>query len=326
MKPGGHTGDPHSTHAVPLSQVFGPQSSPAAAHTAAKRIIRRIVAGPGPPCIRKKRKKKKMSNLCANPNCAQYRLQHKNLTIERLDLLREVEKFRRLHANLDTSEKLAAAVDESTGERGLTMPDGEIITSSKLKLRMQVAAECNQRLIASEKNNRLLSEEVAALKHKNEQSIAELRRLERVLSGFEKTRKFELFTDEKHRETLQANEKLAEHVENLEYKLHIMQEELDVLQQAEQRRAATASRVLIDDEDRESISAYITADGRVPAECPCKGQECSRYDQQVVMSPNPADAFSDHMLKYHKVSPCSCCAHATLTPSSACTASSLFQD
>jgi hypothetical protein len=132
----------------------------------------------------------------------------------------------------------------------------------------------------------------------------ELRRLERVLAGFEKARKFELFTDEKHRETLQINEKLAEQVENLEYALHTMQEELDVLQQAEQRRGATASRVLIDDEDRESISSYITADGRVPAACPCKGLECARYDLQVVMSPNPADAFSDHMLKYHKVSPC----------------------
>ena len=242
-------------------------------------------------------------DLCPNPNCAQYRLQHRNMTIRKLELEKELEKYRKSQSgNGSPDERRPSAIDSETGEKGMVMPDGEIITPSKLALRMQISTNSLQMLQLSEKANRQLFEENTGLKQKNEHLNTEVRRLERILSGFEKARRYEPLNDERHKETLQINEQLADQVEQLEYKLHVMQEENGVLKRYQRRQSSTASRVVINDEERDSISSYITSDGRVPPNCPCKGEECANYDLHVVMSSNPAEAFSNHMLKYHKVS------------------------
>lgn len=244
---------------------------------------------------------------CPNPTCAQYRIQHKNMTLKRLELEKELQHIRRLQSNEFNQAVAQNAVtpmrDAVTGDMGLMMPNGEIITPDKMIKRMEMAKKCMETLQASEKHNRQLMEENRILKQGNETTYNEMRRLERVLNGFEKTRRYDNFTEEKYKEAVKLNDELAEQIENTEYEMHILEEENAILKQQQHRQCATAARTVIaDDEDRASISSYITSDGRIPIQCPCDPEGCAeRYEAQVIGNQDPVDAFALHMNKMHKV-------------------------
>jgi hypothetical protein len=248
------------------------------------------------------------SFTCTNSICAQFRIQHKNITLKRLELEKELDQMRRAQSNqynqaIET-HSITPMRDATTGERGLMMRNGEVMTPEKIAKRIEIATKCMETLQASEKHNRQLSDENKTLKQSNETIYNEMRRLERILSGFERARKFDHFTDELQRKTVDRNEKLADQVEQLERTVHALQEENTVLKKHHKRQSVCATRARIDDdEENDSIVSYITSDGRIPAECPCDAQGCEeRYDTQVIGSESPTEAFVLHMSRTHKVS------------------------
>jgi hypothetical protein len=248
-----------------------------------------------------------MQEQCTNPVCAQYRIQHKNVTIKRLELEKELQQIKRIQsAHLNQAmmrNEVTPMRDASTGEMGLMIGNGEIITPEKIAQRMQISAKCLESLQASEKNNKRLTEENRLLKQGRDSAYSEMRRLETVLSGFEKTRRYDNFTDARYKEAMELNETLAEQVEDMEWRIHVLEEENAILKQKQHRGVATASRTAIcDDEDSMTTASFITSDGRIPPQCPCDPVGCSEsYEAHVIASSNPADAFAVHMSKMHKV-------------------------
>ena len=249
------------------------------------------------------------STACNNPVCAQYRLQHKNMTLKRLELEKELDQMRRAQSTEFNQavehRSLTPIRDAATGEMGLMMRNGEVMTPDKIAKRMEIAAKCLETLQASEKHNRKLTEENRTLKQSNETTYNEMRRLERVLGGFERTRRFDQFTDDQHRRTLELNGTLSDEVERLERIVHVLQEENAVFKRHHHRQSVCAARTRIDDDD-DSIASYITSDGRIPTQCPCDAHGCAeRYEAQVIGSESPTDAFVLHMSRVHKVMMCS---------------------
>ena len=246
---------------------------------------------------------------CSNPICAQFRIQHKNMTLKRLELEKELDRMRRAqlseyHGAIE-ARTTTPMRDTATGEMGLLMRNGEVMTPEKITRRMEIAAKCLETLQTSETHNRKLSEENKTLKQSNEMVYSEMRRLERLLSGFERARKFDHFTDDLQRQTVERNEQLAAEVERLERTVHTLQEENAVLKQQHRRQSVCAPRARVEDDDEGgggSIVSYITSDGRVPPSCPCDAEGCEeRYETQVIGSESPTEAFVIHMSKMHKV-------------------------
>jgi len=242
---------------------------------------------------------------CTNPICAQFRIQHKNITLKRLELEKELEQIRRIHSNefnqAVEKRSVTPVRDAATGEMGLMMRNGEVITPDKIAKRMEIAATCMATLQASEKQNRQLVEENRLLKQTNEATYNEMRRLERLLSGFEQTRRFQPFTEELHKQTLERNEQLAAELDRMERAMHALQEELAALRQQSHRQSICAPRIF-DEEEEHSIASYITSDGRIPTQCPCDALGCrEHYDTQVIGNESPTEAFVLHMSRTHKV-------------------------
>ena len=245
-------------------------------------------------------------SACTNPVCVQFRIQHKNVTLKRLELEKEIDQMRRAQSNQFNQavedRSVTQVRDASSGEMGLMMKNGEVMTPQKVAMRMEIAAKCMESLQTSEKHNRQLVEENRILKQNQELTYNEMRRLERILNGFEKTRRYEVFTDEHHRSTLEQNEKMACDIDKMEHRLHVLQEENEIMKQTLQRKTiATAARVMID-EDSTDISSFVTSDGRIPPTCPCDETGCaSIYEFEIIRHSNPTMAFTAHMTKAHKV-------------------------
>jgi len=213
--------------------------------------------------------------------------------------------------------------DSASGELGLLMKNGEVMTAEKLKRQMEIAAKCMETLQQTEKHNRKLVEENRILKEGNERLHTETRRLETLLNGFEKTRRYETFTDETYRQTLALNEKMEEEIIELERKIRSMKEDASAAERRSRREAVVAThkkRRLLSDEDEGSdenegasgtkkkaasgcsIAAHITEDGRIPPGCPCDPENCKEmYEEKVIDSENPVEAFKEHMRKHHQV-------------------------
>ena len=243
---------------------------------------------------------------CTNPICAQFRIQHKNITLKRLELEKELDQMRRAQSgqfNKAVEQRSVTPVrDAATGEMGLMMRNGEVMTPDKITKRMEIATACMETLQASEKHNRQLVEENKLLKQTNEATYNEMRRLERLLTGFEQTRRFQPFTEELHAKTLERNEQLAAELDRMERTMHALQEELAALKQLHHRQSICAPRTNVEEGDESSIISYIASDGRIPVQCPCDAQGCrEQYDTQVIGNESPTEAFVLHMSRVHKV-------------------------
>ena len=249
------------------------------------------------------------SAACTNEICVQFRVQHRNMTLKRIELEKELNLLRRAQSNefnqAVVQRTSTPMKDSVTGDMGLLMKNGEVMTPEKLQKRMEISTKCMESLQASEKHNRQLAEENRRLKDANERMHVEMSRLEKALNGFEKTRRYDTFTEEKHRETLALNAQMADELEALERRMHAMEEEHLLLSRQCRRAAAIADRLEIGGEDEEettTIATHITADGRVPSKCPCNPEGCRDvYEASVLDASKPADAFADHVLKNHQV-------------------------
>ena len=157
--------------------------------------------------------------MCTNPICAQYRMQHKNMTTRNIQLEKDTEEVRALHFNRTVAHSAVQQIrDMQTGAMGLLI-NGEVMNPDKVMKKMEIAAKCTSTLSAVEKINRSLMEENRVLQANYERTYAEMRRLQEVSAGFERPRRFKVFTDEKHRETLKLNEQLADELEKMERKV-----------------------------------------------------------------------------------------------------------
>ncbi len=166
---------------------------------------------------------------CANATCVQYRIQHRNMTMKKLELEKELEQLKRAqdaHFNNAVSRNAVTQFrDAATGEMGMMMPNGEVMTKEKIMKKMEIAAKCMETSCAYEKQNRGVTEENKKLKEDNTRLFNEGKRLHNILIGFEKPRRYDTFTDEQHERTLIMNEELANEVEALENETHRLQEE-----------------------------------------------------------------------------------------------------
>jgi len=175
---------------------------------------------------------------CPNVGCAQYRIQHRNMTMKKLELEKELEQIKRTQNTTFNDAVSRNAVtqfrDAATGEMGLMMPNGEVMTREKVLKKIEIANKCMETSCAYEKKNRELVEEIKFIKIGSEKAYTEMRRLEKILAGFERTKTFE-FTEEQHKQTVKINEELASEVEALEYDMHRLQEENALLARKNER-------------------------------------------------------------------------------------------
>jgi hypothetical protein len=158
-------------------------------------------------------------DACPNRLCAQFRIQHRNITQKRNELEKELDVMRRKHDalyNQVVTRGEASMMHEAvTGEDGMRMPNGEMMTAEKFLAKTRMMNQCRESLQVSEKKSRLFAEENARLKLERDSLYASMRKFENMLHGFERARPFEVFTDEAHRNTLRENEQLVDMIEKL---------------------------------------------------------------------------------------------------------------
>ena len=131
-------------------------------------------------------------------------------------------------------------------------------------------------------------------------------RFEILLSRFENSRRYEVFTSDMHRDTLEQNSRLVDENEKLQRELGALQDECLIL-----KRNATGPPLRQLDASDSSVSpvsvgglgiritsAYIGSDGKVPAVCPLGG--CSHYDS-VLKGSDAMKNFQNHMNNTHRV-------------------------
>ena len=197
-----------------------------------------------------------LHQACDNPTCAQYRMQHKNMTLKNLQLQKDVEDLRRLQDNqfhVARAQSAAAQIrDRTTGDLGLLV-NGEVMTPDKVAKKMEIASKCTATLSTMERINRELTDENRGLKVALEKIHGEAKRLKEILSGFERPRRYETFTDPMHAQTLRLNEELSDEIEQLERKVRLLQEENQLL-----KRRLTHHKTKRDNEQKSSNNAMQT--------------------------------------------------------------------
>jgi hypothetical protein len=141
------------------------------------------------------------------------------MTQKRNELEKELDNMRKTHDTLYnqvvTRGEASMMREATTGEDGVRLPNGEVMTVEKYMSKTKMMNQCRESLQLSEKKAKLLVEENARLKQERDSLYANMRRYEDMLHGFEKPRQFEVFSDEKHRETLEQNASLVEYCEHL---------------------------------------------------------------------------------------------------------------
>ena len=158
-------------------------------------------------------------NACTNALCVQFRVQHQNMTKKRNELEKELEAMRRNHDmiynQVVTRGEASIMREATTGEGGVRLPNGELMTAEKYLAKTKMMNQCRDSLQASEKKARLLADENARLKQERDSLYTNMRKFEDMLRGFEKPRQFEVFTNEAHRAALAENAELVEQIGRL---------------------------------------------------------------------------------------------------------------
>ena len=155
---------------------------------------------------------------CTQLLCTQFRQQHGNITQRCTELEKELENARKQHAALFTQVvtrgEASMIREERTGESGMRLPSGELMTPERFMTKTKMMNQCVGSLQTSEKRARQLTEENTRLKQERDSIYTSMRKFEDTLNGFEKARHF-TFTDAMHRTTLNENARLVEQVEKL---------------------------------------------------------------------------------------------------------------
>ena len=109
---------------------------------------------------------------CTNRLCTQSRLQHRNMTQKRNELEKELENMRKQHDTLYnqvvTRGEASMMREAATGEDGVRLPNGEVMTAEKYLAKTRMMNQCRESLQMSEKKARLLSDDNVRLKQERD--------------------------------------------------------------------------------------------------------------------------------------------------------------
>ena len=189
---------------------------------------------------------------CENKLCAQFRMQHRLITQKRNELEKELDHARKQHAILFnqvvTRGEQTIMREAATGEAGVRLPNGEIMTPEKFMSRTKMMNQCRDSLQVSEKRARQFAEENTRLKQERDSIYATMRKYEDMLHGFDRARHYDVFSDELHRQTVKENHRLVDQVERLRRSERETKEENRVLRRrlratvGEERRGSSNGR------------------------------------------------------------------------------------
>jgi hypothetical protein len=134
-------------------------------------------------------------------------------------LEKELEGMRRKHAMLFdqvvTRGEASMAREAATGECGMRLPNGEMMTPEKFMNKTKMMNQCMESLQASEKRSRLLTEENTNLKRERDSLYTNMRKFENMLQGFERARHHDVFTDDMHKKAVAENSRLVDEIEKV---------------------------------------------------------------------------------------------------------------
>ena len=220
--------------------------------------------------------------------CIEYRIQHRNATVKKLELERELTAVRlrydMLYNQVTTQGAAATARAAETGEDAFRLPNGELMTADKFMERTRMLTQTRTSLDRSEANLTKTLDEMKTIRAEKETAVNECRRFESLLTRFEQSRRYDVFTNDTYRETTEENSRLVDRVDLLEKKLGEANEEIAILKRRSQ-----------DSPDVKMTSAFLDRNGKVPGVCPVGG--CSNYDSVQCVLKN----FQNHMNNTHRV-------------------------
>ena len=117
---------------------------------------------------------------CTNRTCLEFRIQHRNATIRKLELERELSavrlKYDMLFDQVTTQGVAATARAAAMGEEAFRLPNGELMTAEKFMERTQMLTQTRASLERSDSKLRKILEENAQLKKEKEMAVNEARR------------------------------------------------------------------------------------------------------------------------------------------------------
>jgi hypothetical protein len=121
-----------------------------------------------------------------------------------------------LYNQVVTRGEASMAREAATGESGVRLPNGELMTPEKFMSKTKMLNQCTESLHTSEKKSRLLAEENTNLKKERDSLYTNMRKFENMLMGFERARHYDAFTDESHKAALEENSRLVDQIEELQ--------------------------------------------------------------------------------------------------------------
>jgi hypothetical protein len=170
-------------------------------------------------------------------------------------------KYDLLYNQVTTQGAAAVARAAETGEEAFRMANGELMTPEKFMERTRILSQTRLSLERTESKLTTLQNENARLQKEKEAAVNECKKYENMFARFDKPHRYEMFSNEMHRKTVEENHRLVDHVDDLAKSLSEANEELLIL-----RRRCSAIHV---------STAFLSLDGSIPSICPMGG--CSDY-------------------------------------------------
>ena len=125
--------------------------------------------------------------------------------------------------------------------------------------------------------------------------IRGLNRFENLLSRFEGARRYEIYSSEQHKTTVEENSDLVDKIESLNKLLSETQEENSILKQQIRRQSSETQK----NGGIRFTSDLLCSDGKVPGTCPLGG--CLQYET-VLRGSDTLKNFQNHLNNTHRVS------------------------
>ncbi len=117
---------------------------------------------------------------CSNRTCMEYRIQHRNATLKKLELERDLTavrlKYDMLFEQVTTQGVAATARAAAIGEEAFRLPTGELMTAEKFLERSHMLTQTRASLEKAEAKNRRTLDENVQLKKEKEIAVNEARR------------------------------------------------------------------------------------------------------------------------------------------------------
>jgi hypothetical protein len=209
-------------------------------------------------------------------------------------------KYDVLYNQVTTQGAAATARAAETGEDAFRLPNGELMTADKFMERTRMLTQTRASLEKNDIRLKKVLAESAELQKQKDAASNESRRLEILLSRFEQSRRYEVFTSDANRETLVENSRLVDQVDELQKKLGEALEEISILRRRSAGGSSASSSPHSAGGGIKMTSAFLGSDGSIPDVCPLGG--CLNYNSVQ----GDGKYFQNHMNNVHRVGPFLC--------------------